>query len=40
MAARLRRETTLTIQQIADRLRMGGRKSIAPKLHDWIKTHE
>ena len=40
MAARLRRETTLTIQQIADRLRMGSRKSVAPKLHDWIKTHE
>ena len=40
LAARLRRETTMTIQEIADRLQMGSRKSVAPKLHDWIKTHE
>jgi REP element-mobilizing transposase RayT len=33
LAARLRRETTLTIQEIADRLQMGSRKSVAPKLH-------
>jgi REP element-mobilizing transposase RayT len=40
LAARLRRETTLTIQQIADRLRMGSRKSVGPKLHAWSKSNE
>ena len=40
LAARLRRETTLTIQQIADRLQMGSRKSVAPKLHAWRKANE
>jgi len=40
LAARLRRETTLTIQEIADRLRMGSRKSMAPKLHAWSKANE
>jgi hypothetical protein len=40
LAARLRRETTLTIAQIAERLRMGGRKSVAPKLHTWRNAHE
>ena len=40
LAARLRRETTLTIQQIADRLHMGSRKSLAPKLHTWKKANE
>src|SRR5208283_3746606 len=40
LAARLRRETTLTIEQIADRLRMGSRKSVAPKLHAWRKANE
>jgi len=40
MAARLRRETTMTIQEIADRLQMGSRKSIAPKLHAWSKANE
>ena len=40
LAARLRRETTLTIAQIAERLRMGSRKSVAPKLHAWRKAHE
>ena len=40
MAARSRRETTLTIQQIADRLRMGSRKSLGPKLHAWRKSNE
>jgi hypothetical protein len=33
LAARLRRETSLTIQQIADRLHMGSRKCVGPKLH-------
>ena len=33
LEARLRRETTMTIQEIADRLQMGSRKSVAPKLH-------
>ncbi len=40
LAARLRRETTLTVEQIADRLRMGSRKSVAPKLHAWTKANE
>lgn len=40
LAARLRRETTLTIAQIADRLQMGSRKSVAPKLHIWMKANE
>ena len=40
LAARLRRETTLTIQEIADRLQMGSRKSVAPKLHVWRKANE
>jgi hypothetical protein len=39
-AARLRRETTLTIQEIADRLQMASRKSVAPKLHAWRKADE
>jgi len=40
LAARLRRETALTIQQIADRLHMGSRKSVGPKLHAWRKSNE
>ena len=40
LAARLRRETTLTIEQIARRLRMGSGKSVVPKLHAWRKANE
>ncbi len=40
LAARLRRETTLTIQQIADRLHMGTRKSVSPKLQAWRRSNE
>ena len=40
MAARLRQETTLTIEQIASRLHMGSRKSVGPKLHMWRKSNE
>ena len=47
MAARLRRETTLPLKWIAqrahlgaDRLQMGSRKSVAPKLHVWKKANE
>jgi REP element-mobilizing transposase RayT len=40
LAARLRRETTMTIQEIADRLQMGSRKSVAPKLQVWRKDNE
>jgi hypothetical protein len=40
LASRLRRQTTLTMQEIAARLRMGSRKSVAPKLHAWMKAHE
>jgi hypothetical protein len=40
MAARLRRETTLTIPAIAARLHMGGWKSFAAKQHRWKRTHQ
>jgi hypothetical protein len=40
LAARLRRETTLTIGDIAQRLHMGSKKSLSSKLHQWRKTHE
>jgi REP element-mobilizing transposase RayT len=40
LAARLRRETTLTISDIAQRLHMGSRKSFSSKLHQWRKTNE
>lgn len=39
LAARLRRETTLTIEEIAKRLQMGSRKSVAPRLHAWTKAN-
>ena len=35
LAARLRRETTLTVGWIASRLHLGTRKSAAVKLHRW-----
>ncbi len=37
LAARLRRETTLTVGWIAARLRLGTRKSAASRLHRWSK---
>jgi len=40
LAARLRRDTTLTITEIARRLSMGSRKSLGSKLHQWKKSHE
>ena len=40
LAARLRRETTLTLPWIAVRLHMGSWKSLNAKLHGWQKTHE
>jgi len=40
LAARLRKETTLTITEIAQRLQMGSRKGISPKIHQWRKAHE
>jgi len=40
MAARLRRETTLTIPAIAARLHLGSWKSFAAKLNRWKKTHK
>jgi len=40
LAARLRRETTLSIGEIAQRLHMGSRKTLSSKLHHWRKTHE
>jgi hypothetical protein len=37
LAARLRRETTLTIQAIAARLGMGTSKSANKRLHEWMR---
>jgi hypothetical protein len=40
LAARLRRETTLTIRWIAGRLHLGSWKSLNAKLHRWRRTNE
>jgi hypothetical protein len=40
LAARLRRETTLTVGWIAQRLHLGTRKSAAVKLHRWGNTKQ
>jgi REP element-mobilizing transposase RayT/DNA-binding transcriptional regulator YiaG len=40
LAARLRRETTLTMRQIAARLHMGSWKSLNNKLRRWKQEHE
>ena len=40
LAARLRRETTLTLPWIAARLQAGTWKSLNAKLHRWRKTNE
>jgi REP element-mobilizing transposase RayT len=40
MAARLRRETTLTMSQVAERLRMGSWKSLNAKLNHWRKENQ
>ena len=40
IAARLRRETTLTLPRIAVRLEMGSWKSLNTKLHRWRKINE
>jgi putative transposase len=40
LAARLRRETTLTLPRIAARLHMGTWKSLNAKLHRWRKANE
>ena len=37
---RHRRESTMAIQENADCLQMGSRKSVAFKLHDFKKSHE
>ena len=39
MASRLRRETTLTVGWIAQRLALGTRESAVMKLHRWSKEH-
>ncbi len=36
LAARLRRETTLSIKQIADRLSLGKPKGAKSNLHKWM----
>jgi hypothetical protein len=40
LGARLRRETTLTLTEIAARLQMGSWKSFRAKLDRWKKAHE
>ena len=40
LAARVRRETTLTMPWLAGRLHLGSWKSFASKLHRWRKAHE
>ena len=40
IAGRLRKETTLTLPQIASRLSMGSWKSLNAKLHRWLKAKE
>ena len=37
LAARLRRETTLSIKQIAGRLNLGKPKGAKSNLHKWMK---
>jgi hypothetical protein len=39
MAARLRQETTLTVEEVARRLRMGTRNTLSAKLKAWRKRH-
>jgi hypothetical protein len=36
----MRRESTLTVAEIAQRLCMGSRKSLNGKLHRWRKLNE
>ncbi len=40
LAARVRKETTLPIKWIAQRLQMGTAKSLKPMLLDWMHEHE
>src|SRR5260370_998246 len=40
LAARVRRETTLTLGWMAERLHLGTRKSFSAKLHRWRKVRE
>ena len=40
LAARLRRETTLTLPWLAARLHLGTWKSFSAKLHRWRKANE
>ncbi len=40
IAARLRRETTLTIKAIASRVYLGSSRSAYVRLHEWIKSSE
>ena len=40
VAARLRRETTLTLKEIAGRVHLGTSKSANARLHQWMKAHD
>jgi hypothetical protein len=39
LAARLRRETTLSIKWIAARVRLGSSKSASAQLHRWMQAN-
>lgn len=39
VAARLRRETTMTLKSIAERMHLGSSKSANARLHEWMKNH-
>jgi len=38
IAARLRKETVLSVKWIAGRLKMGSPKSVGPMLHRWLQS--
>ena len=40
LAARVRRETTQTLEWIAHRMHMGTRRSFSVKVHRWRKAQE
>ena len=40
IAGRLRRETTLTIGKIAQRLHLGSSKSASARIHEWMRAQE
>ncbi len=39
IAARLKKETTLTLRQVVSRVHLGSSKSANAKLHQWMREH-